>query len=148
MNYTKHSIPFKSSHKIQPTFENIKDVFNRPIFFDESKIKCFIAKRISSLYDKYMTKILGNFQDFYENKSAYILQERDPHLDNIANAFHIRLPLKSSHWWINHGNGNHSMIHCDTANNLLCQLMGTKRVILFPPSEAKNLYLITDDINN
>lgn len=146
MHYTTHSIPFKSSHKIEPTFDDIKNVFNRPIFFEESQIKCFISPRIPSLYNKYMSKILGNFQDFYENKSAYILQEKDPHLDNIANAFNVKLPLKSSHWWINHGNGNHSMIHCDTANNLLCQLMGSKRVILFPPSEFHNLYLIDNNL--
>lgn len=140
--HASHSLPFLSRHSIQPTFEDIKNIFSRPMLFEESKIKCFISPRIKDLYDKYMCKIFGNFQDFYENKSSYILEELDHKLRGIADSFNIDTPLLSSHWWINHGNHVHSMLHCDNANNIFCQLMGSKRVILFPPSEADKLYLL------
>jgi hypothetical protein len=142
MYHSSHSLPFLSRHSIQPTFDDIKNIFSKPMLFEESKIKCFISPRIKDLYEKYMCKVFGNFQDFYENKSSYILEERDPRLRGIADAFNINTPLLSSHWWINHGNNVHSMLHCDNANNIFCQLMGSKRVILFPPSESDKLYLI------
>lgn len=140
--HASHSLPFLSRHSIQPTFDDIKNIFNRPILFEESSIKCFISPRIKELYDKYMCKVFGNFQDFYENKSAYILEERDANLRGITHSFNVNTQLLSSHWWINHGDGINSMLHCDNANNIFCQLMGTKRVILFPPSESDKLYLI------
>ncbi len=37
--------------------------------------------------------------------------------------------------------GTVSPLHTDPHDNLLCQIVGTKQVILFPPSESDNLYV-------
>eukprot|EP00669_Euglena_mutabilis_P008440 TRINITY_DN3496_c0_g1_i1.p1 TRINITY_DN3496_c0_g1~~TRINITY_DN3496_c0_g1_i1.p1 ORF type:complete len:463 (+),score=97.51 TRINITY_DN3496_c0_g1_i1:203-1390(+) len=36
--------------------------------------------------------------------------------------------------------GIHMWLHYDILDNILCQIRGTKRIILFPPSEIRNLY--------
>jgi hypothetical protein len=47
----------------------------------------------------------------------------------------------TSAWWINFGNVT-SRLHYDGKDNLLCQIAGRKRLILFPHSEWPKLYLI------
>jgi lysine-specific demethylase 8 len=42
--------------------------------------------------------------------------------------------------WMCGGKGSESPCHHDPFHNLLCQVFGTKRVVLFPPDEGTNLY--------
>lgn len=50
-----------------------------------------------------------------------------------------RQDLKEANLWIGAG-GNTSPLHCDFMNNLLAQVRGRKRILLFAPGEHGNLY--------
>lgn len=83
-----------------------------------------------------------SWKDFYnKNKCMYAAAYGDEELmsfDPKARTFGKTI---SAAWWINFGNMT-SRIHYDCADNLLCQIAGRKRVILFPHSEWPKLYLI------
>jgi len=42
---------------------------------------------------------------------------------------------------LNFGKGIHGALHYDNANNSLLQLRGSKKIILFPPSERPKVHL-------
>lgn len=38
--------------------------------------------------------------------------------------------------------GTTAVLHYDDYENLLCQIRGTKEVVIFPPSDLENLYYV------
>ena len=81
------------------------------------------------------------YQDFYRSKNPkyYIIQTSNDLLLN-KKAFKYDTDLYSSSCWINFGRAR-SQLHFDEHDNWLCQMQGTKRVILFPHHERDLLYM-------
>ena len=87
--------------------------------------------------DHYLT-----WSEFYsKNKSWYAAAHGDEKLMAFDPKGHAFGETISGAWWINFGNIT-SRMHYDEADNLLCQIAGRKKVILFPHSEWSKLYLI------
>lgn len=62
-----------------------------------------------------------------------------PVLEEIINQLGLNLPATGFNLWIGPG-GHTTCLHYDPVDSLLIQLQGRKKVVLFPPSELKNLY--------
>jgi hypothetical protein len=92
---------------------------------------------IDECTDHYLT-----WSDFCsKNKGFYIAAHGDNRLLEFDPKGATFGETISGAWWINFGNIT-SRMHYDSADNLLCQIAGRKKVILFPHSEWTNLYLI------
>jgi quercetin dioxygenase-like cupin family protein len=107
--------------------------------------KIFPSGRVFSHFDK--TKIHEDymtFDRFYEtnNPKYYMVQQQSKLLDEKL------YPLAPKHEnsifmssiWINFGNCR-SLMHYDEHDNWLCQIQGTKRVILYPHEYRDKLYM-------
>jgi len=62
------------------------------------------------------------------------VQSLATHLDNLG----LQQPASSLNLWI--GSGHIECLHYDTMDGTLIQLHGSKRILLFPPSQTANLY--------
>lgn len=45
-------------------------------------------------------------------------------------------------WRENRTGGTTAVLHYDDYENLLCQVRGTKELVLFPPKDLENLYYV------
>jgi hypothetical protein len=81
------------------------------------------------------------FDLFYKMKdrTMYMMGHKDTRLDRYAPPHHQRL-IKAQ-WWVNWGHVT-SGLHFDNWDNWLCQLSGTKRVLMFEPDDYDNLYTL------
>jgi len=62
----------------------------------------------------------------------------DPAISQIASHCGLRPVVPVNLWW---GPGGHTEpLHYDSGDGTLAQLHGEKRVVLFPPSQSRNLY--------
>jgi hypothetical protein len=87
------------------------------------------------------------FKEAYRRRNeghCYIVQHP------LAKEIDIMLPTTfkpsrpdSINIWLNFGKV-HTMLHYDMDDNIYYQLYGTKRVVLYPPSERDNLYMFND----
>lgn len=82
-----------------------------------------------------------------EPSSAYVKQVDVSHLHrqshsaiigDVARAFPDAWAF-SAYLWLGHARST-TGLHCDDERNVLCQLLGTKAVTVFPPSDAPYLY--------
>ncbi len=82
------------------------------------------------------------FDEFYKakNPKMYIVQDQTKELEIYAPPYPTDIYLSSG--WVNFGNCR-SLIHCDEHDNWLCQIKGSKRVILFPHEDKDKLYMFT-----
>jgi hypothetical protein len=82
-----------------------------------------------------------SFKEFCEarNPDHYMAQTKCPEIEKFAIP-HI-YPLKDSNIWLNWGN-RYTLPHYDGMDNWLCQLKGTRRVMLIPQSQRNFLYLL------
>jgi Cupin-like domain len=80
-----------------------------------------------------------SFDDFLDSKNneLYITQVQNEIFDKWF-PFEMKNKIIST-CWVNRGNC-HTMPHYDCNDNWLCQILGKKRVVLFPQSEKDNLY--------
>lgn len=80
--------------------------------------------------------------DYYKNKrtDGYMIQHKFPWLDQFkCDDIPPDREKKESTMWLNFGNVR-TYIHYDMEDNFLCQIKGTKRVLLWPPEDRKFLY--------
>lgn len=62
-----------------------------------------------------------------------------PVLEEMINQLGLSLPATGFNLWIG-PSGHTTCLHYDSVDSLLIQLQGSKKVVLFPPQELKNLY--------
>lgn len=80
--------------------------------------------------------------DYYKNKrtDGYMIQHQFPWLEQFKDSDIPDRTEKQSSMWVNFGNVR-TYIHYDLDDNFLCQIKGTKRVLLFPPEDRDLLYM-------
>lgn len=143
-----YKYPLKNKHSIHTKFNYIKHLQKHEnILCTECKNMRYthsINRCLQTESDECVNHIL-NWNDFYskriENKCFYAAAYGDEYLltfDPKSESFGNTI---SAAWWINFGNVT-SRMHYDEADNLLCQIAGSKKVILFPHSEWSKLYVI------
>lgn len=142
--------PIKTTHKIHKTidyFNFLKTLGDDQLFCSMSNTGCFTLPKARWIQndtvkcsDHYLT-----FNEFYEKRNSgehwYLWGFPDKRLEPYKPLLYKDRVLSSVNWWVNFGNVNTAM-HYDGTNNLLCQIAGRKRLVLFPQSEWPNLYLI------
>jgi len=91
--------------------------------------------------DTLLQEVTKPLKQFYEEKDphSYVVQSRQfPHLDK--HRIDKESEFRQNTVWINFGNIR-TLLHYDLDDNYLCQVEGTKRVLLFPPEDRDLLYL-------
>lgn len=91
--------------------------------------------------DTLVQEVTKPLKQFYEEKDphSYVVQSRQfPHLDKYR--IDKESEFKGSTVWLNFGNIR-TLLHYDLDDNYLCQVEGTKRILLFPPEDRDLLYL-------
>jgi hypothetical protein len=150
IKYLDLDFPIKTSHNIHKIIEYmnfLKTLGDEKLICSSSDSKCFtlpsarwIQNDTVKCDDHYLT-----FNEFYEKRNSkqnwYLWGFTDSRLTPYDPRIEKKWKLTSSNWWVNFGNVNTAM-HYDGSNNLLCQISGKKRLVLFPHSEWSKLYLI------
>lgn len=140
---TTHSI-----HKIIDYMSFLKTLGDKKLYCTTSDTGCFTHPKVRWIHGDIVkcTDHYLKFDDFYKKRTSgdnwYIWGLPDDRLKLYDPKFYPHWELsKSANWWVNFGNVN-TPLHYDDSHNLLCQIAGRKRIILFPHSEWINLYLI------
>jgi hypothetical protein len=142
--------PIKTTHNIHKTLDYmnfLKTLGDEKLYCSSSNTGCFtlpsarwIQNDTIKCEDNYL-----NFNEFYKKRTSdehwYLWGFPDGRLKSYDPKLNPEWELSTSNWWVNFGNVDTAM-HYDGANNLLCQISGKKRVVLFPHSEWSKLYLI------
>lgn len=142
--------PIKTTHNIHKTidyFNFLKTLGDKKLSCSTSDTGCFTLPSVRWIqndtvkcFDYFLT-----WNEFYDkrhsNEHWYLWGMNDNRLRNYDPSIKSNLNLEFSSWWVNFGNVN-TALHYDSQDNLLCQIAGRKRLILFPHSEWSNLYLI------
>ena len=134
-------LPVKMTHDIEIDLDHFLDDEGQ---VTESSSNLFLSNHVMStrFFNEIETKI-------YKQKFGEFLKARNPNTYIQQAIIKDPIPLPPSPWkgrhtemdfWINFGRV-YSQLHCDNADNVLCQIEGSKRVILFSPKEADKLYL-------
>jgi Cupin-like domain len=134
-------LPHKKEH-------DIKNVDLWKLLRDE-KLRCtrselnglFPSNRI---FHKYPGKVWNEYMTFDElyrakNDKYYLIQNETFSIKQYAPQY--KTPLLLSAIWLNFGKAR-SSLHYDEYDNWLCQIHGTKRVLLFPHEERDLLYMM------
>jgi hypothetical protein len=150
MTHVDRYPPIKTTHTIHKNIDYM-DFFKT---FGDDKLYCSSSNTGHFTYPSSRWGKHGNitckehfltFNEFYEKRTCedhwYLSGQRDDRLNTYNPSMYPQMELKEANWWINFGNVN-TALHYDQTENLLCQIAGSKRVILFPHSEWSNLYLI------
>lgn len=100
----------------------------------------FFPPQMFERFYPHIKETFATFDEFYKrrNHEEYMAQSTTRELDKYA--IKHKSPLKDTALWINWGNVN-TLPHYDGMDNWLCQLKGTRRVILIPQSERDLLYI-------
>lgn len=128
-------------HNIHKKFDKIIDTLKKnPLRIVSSSTKIFPPYKMSERYT-YIKEKTMSFEDFYEAKNSchYLPQYKSHDFEEFAIPY--KTPLIESTVWINWGNCN-TLPHYDGMDNWLCQLKGTRRIILIPQTDRDLLYLI------
>ena len=133
--------PYTGKHEISV---NLDEYMDDIVQVTESDCSFFLPNYIHSkrffenidikMYDSTMSKFLRKRKPF-----TYIQQNTMKHPVTPPDN-EIQGELGLVNFWVNFGNVN-SQLHCDGYDNILCQVEGSKRIILFNPSQRDNLYL-------
>lgn len=116
-----------------------------------SKQQLFCSNYIKRYFPDCCDEIKMTFDEFIkagickqDDYNYYLIQSElknfileIPHF--ISNEIYANYSL-----WINFGN-IYSSLHYDIHNNILTQIHGTKRILLFPPTERSKLHLINEN---
>ena len=147
-SYAKQSEPFvikKSKVQIKWTLDKLNDYFkNKMLIINKSKYKLFVSNYIKKYNEDCCQEINMTFEEFLKSKddsanNYYLIQSENKNEiipEIIKNEIYQNFSM-----WINFGNV-YTNLHYDTHNNLLVQMKGTKKIILFPPSEKSKLHMI------
>jgi len=113
----------------------------------------FVSNALTDIYPNNWIQSQMTFKNFMDTNGYanglyyYLLQTNFNFLDKLKDD--IRLPpiIQNSKEetyaiWINFSNV-YSGLHFDNSDNILLQIRGRKRILLFPPSERKYLYTAT-----
>lgn len=133
--------PYTGKHDIEI---NLDEYMNDIVDVTESDCAFFLSNYVHSkrffnnidikTYSSTMSKFLRN-----RNPYTYIQQNQMRHeVSSPPNDISGNLMLEN--FWLNFGNV-YSQLHCDGYDNILCQVEGSKRVILFNPNQRDKLYL-------
>jgi hypothetical protein len=133
--------PMLGWHDLHLQFNEILSVIKakKTIKVAKSSSGCFPPQFFERFYP-YLKETFTTFDEFYKrrNHEEYIAQLPSRELDRYA--IKHKTPLKDTTVWINWGNVN-TLPHYDGMDNWLCQLKGTRRVILVPQSDRDLLYI-------
>ena len=143
--------PIKTTHTIHKSIDYmnfLNTLGDRKLYCSASNTGCFTLPRVRWRHDDIVkcTDHYLSFNEFYEKRTSgdhwYMWANADDRLKPYDPKIDPNWELyKNVNWWVNFGNVNTAM-HYDDTLNLLCQIAGKKRVVLFPHSEWANLYLI------
>lgn len=127
-----HNIPNLDLSQYIPDEEEVRFVFS------EDGIYGTVAIGQNHADTKYTYMKWG---DYYKNRrtDGYMIQQEFPWLEQFVDVPPDRVN-KASSMWVNFGNVR-TYIHYDLDDNFLCQIKGTKRVLLFPPEDRDLLYM-------
>jgi hypothetical protein len=133
--------PMFGWHDLHLQFNDILSVIKekKTIKIAKSSSGCFPPHNLEKYYP-YLKDTFSTFDEFYKrrNPEEYIAQHAARELDRYA--IQHKTPLKDTAIWINWGHVN-TLPHYDGMDNWLCQLKGTRRVILIPQSDRHLLYI-------
>lgn len=146
LNNWSHGKPSNLLPHVEPhNIPNIdpKDVFgDRPVRSTWSDLDgIFPADRVFHFFKGKVRNDYMTYDEFYraKNPKMYIVQDENKKIRDYAPPYPTPIYLSSS--WVNYGNCR-SLIHCDEHDNWLCQIKGSKRVILFPHEDKDKLYML------
>lgn len=143
MGMVQRSEPYTGPHAIHQS-DPFFTIANLSKYLDNQKVMTSPTRLIpTNAIKSYDYEIKNMTLDEYiriNGKNSYFM------VDDIKelNAFKPKW-LKScdecvSHLWVNMG-GVNTLLHYDGYDNVLCQVQGTKRIVLFAPSDREYLYL-------
>ena len=132
--------------------ENLENLYrkkNTDLVVTKSTSALFISNYIKEIFPDCCIELKMNFSDFLllglsDKKNNYYLLQSNVDLKSLKiNRPDFLKGEKEKNYclWINFG-GIYTGLHYDEHNNILIQLHGTKKIILFPPSERNNLDLV------
>lgn len=141
-NYSKKTteLPFVKKHSI-PYIQPVT------LFKDGEKLRLYKTKLNGLFPSDRVFRHFPNaaefdpmtFKEFLITKNpAYYLVQHEH--DEIKKYTPISRDIWKASLWVNFG-GARTLIHYDEKDNFLCQISGTKRVILFPPEDRHLLYM-------
>jgi hypothetical protein len=131
------------------TINDLKNTFNNDdLIISSSNSNFFASNYIKGYLPNNCQENYMNFNDFLNmnnkvtNYNYYIIQESENYLEKLND---IKKPyfitnLNNRNLWINFGNV-YTVLHYDCYDNFIWQVQGSKRIILFPPSERNKLYM-------
>ena len=128
-------------HDIHLKFDEIFNIIkSKKLKVHTSRNKYFPPRFMRHRY-KGVSEDFMSFNDFYEAKNSehYVAQFKCQELEKFAISH--KNSIKDSAIWMNWGNC-HTIPHYDGMDNWLCQLKGTRRVILIPQSDRELMYLL------
>lgn len=119
---------------IEKHMKTRKDIGNPRVRVVHSKTNFFPSKLTAHRYKDLISQKDMLYKDFLDGK--------DPHLYLVQHQVNksSKKEVFMTNIWVNFG-GVYSSIHYDLKDNWLCQVEGTKRVILFPQDQRDKLYL-------
>ena len=152
--YKEKSFPciIHSSHTYNSgiSIENLENLYqNSNVVVTKSRSKLFISNYIKEVYPDCCIEVPMKFQDFLnlgknDKKNNYYLLQSSVNLKSLKiekPEFLQKEKGKNYCVWLNFGD-IYTGLHYDEYNNVLIQLQGTKKILLFPPSERKKLDLV------
>lgn len=128
-------------HDLHLKFDEIRKYIGPiKIHLHSSTTKCFPPFFMKHRFPNVSTCDM-TFDEFYEarNPQHYISQFKCSKFDELAIPHNY--PLRDSSIWINWGDC-YTLPHYDGMDNWLCQLKGTRRVILVPQNERDLMYIL------
>ncbi len=133
--------PYTNTHDIKINLDEYKDDV---ITVSESSCNFFLANhfKMTNFFENISVKeYKSTMSKFIKKRYPYTyIQQNIMKYPVIPPSNDIEGDLMLVNFWINFGNVS-SQLHCDGYDNILCQIEGTKRIILFNPNQRDNLYL-------
>ena len=144
--HSNSSLPFKMATSLHHTigtslsYSTLRNYLkNKLIPIQTSIDNMFVSNIIKDLDPDRSNTTYMTFDDFYNNGLKdchyYLAQQRVEPFPLLRN-----IQFNQQYLWVNFGNV-FSNLHYDNHDNILIQLHGQRKVILFPPSERNKLYL-------
>lgn len=110
--------------------------------FYKSKGKVFPPVQMFHRFPKgYMDSVGLTYDEFLESKNPRLYAVQSSVINSNHHAPQHHTKVKKVSLWLNFGKNARSLPHYDMDNNWLCQLSGTKRVILIEQKYRNFLYL-------
>ena len=150
-HYKKNSNPFvMKNNKNLFNVEQLKNILNnKELIVTKSNNKLFASNYIKEHFPESCQEFTTTFDNFLRHgkkENYYLIQsELIPNIKKLISIpnFLINEIYANFSLWINFG-GIYSSLHYDLHNNILSQICGTKKILLFPPSERNKMHLIND----